>query len=48
MRIEILLEKKPSLHKKFRSIYCEVLSVTWRNFTIVKYSQKNNCVGVSF
>ena len=39
-RIEILFEKKPSLHKKFRSIYREVLSVTWPNFRVVKYNSK--------
>ena len=32
-RNEILFEKKPSLHKKFWSIYCQVLGVTWPNFT---------------
>ena len=35
-RIEILFEKKPSLYKKFWSIYPKVLSVTWLNFTVVK------------
>ena len=37
-RIEILFEKKPPLHKKFLSIYREVLSVMWPNFTEVKYN----------
>ena len=39
-RIEILVQKKPSLHKKFRSIYREVLSVTWPNFTVAKCNSK--------
>ena len=29
MKIETLVEKNPSHHKKLWSIYCEVLSVTW-------------------
>ena len=39
-RIEILSEKELALHKKFWSIYCEVLSVTLANFTVVKYNSK--------
>ena len=38
--LEILFEKKPSLHKKFLSIYREVLSVTWPYFTVLKYTSK--------
>ena len=35
--VEILFEEKPSFHKKFWSIYCKVLSVTWpTSFTVVK------------
>ena len=37
---EILFEKKPSLRKKFWSIYREALSVMWSNFTLVKYNYK--------
>ena len=33
-----LVEKKPSLHKKFSSISREGLSVTWPNFTVLKYT----------
>ena len=32
------LRKKTSFHKKFWSIYHEVLSATWPNFTVVKYN----------
>ena len=39
-RIEILVEKKPPLHKKFWSIYLEVFSVSWSNFKVVKYNSK--------
>ena len=39
-RIEIIVEKKPSLHKKIWSIYREVLSVMWPNFTVSKYNSK--------
>ena len=36
----MLFEKETSLHKKFRVIYCEVLSVSWSNFTVVKLPLK--------
>ena len=39
-RIETLSEKKPFLHNKFWSIYCEVLSGVWPNFAVVKYNSK--------
>ena len=39
-RIKILFEKNPSLHKKFWSVYREVLSVTWPNFAVVKCNSK--------
>ena len=39
-RIEISFDKKPSLHKNFDQSYCEVLSVTWPNITVIKYNSK--------
>ena len=39
-RIEILVEKKTSLHKTFWLIYHEILTVTWPNFTVIKYNLK--------
>ena len=36
----MFFDKKLSLHKKFWSIYRKVLSVTWPNFTVVKYNSK--------
>ena len=38
--LKLLVEKKRSLHKHFWSIYREVLSVTWPNFTVVKCNSK--------
>ena len=43
-RIEFFFEKKPLLRKKFWSIYREVLSVTWPNFTVVKYNSKMSII----
>ena len=39
-RIEILFEEKPSLRKKYWSIYREVLSVLWPKFAVVKHNSK--------
>ena len=41
-RIEFLFEKKAPLHKKSSLIYREVLSVSWPNFTVVKYNLKTS------
>ena len=49
-RIEFLFKKKAPLHNKSWSIYCEVLSVTWPNFTVVKWNLKtsNNYHNIKF
>ena len=45
-----MVEKKASFHKKFWSIYREVLSVMWPNFTTVKYNLQisNICHHINF
>ena len=48
--MEFLFKKKAPLHKKSSLIYREVLSVTWPNFTVVKYNLKtsNNYHNIKF
>ena len=48
--MEFLFKKKAPLHKKSSLIFREVLSVTWPNFTVVKYNLKtsNNYHNIKF
>ena len=48
--MEFLFKKKAPLHKKSSLIFREVLSVTWPNFTVVKYNPKtsNNYHNIKF